>query len=43
MRAATVGLIILGMRHFKSALGEQATATFASIANETNILRPEST
>lgn len=33
VRAATVGLIILAMRSFKSPLGEQAAAAFASIAN----------
>ena len=41
VRAATVGLVILGMRSFKSALGEEAMATFASIASEMSISWPE--
>jgi hypothetical protein len=43
VRAGIVGLIIVGMRSFKSALGEQAAATFASIANEASTLWPKST
>ncbi len=43
VRAATVGLIILFMRGFKSALGEEGAAAFASIASEMSILWPEST
>ena len=42
VRAAAVGLIIRGIRGFKSALGEEAVAAFASIANEISILGPES-
>jgi len=42
VRAGTVGLIILGMRGFKSALGEEATAAFFSIASEMSISWPES-
>lgn len=42
VRAATVGLIILGMRSFKSALGEEGAAAFASIASEVSILWPGS-
>jgi hypothetical protein len=42
MRAATVGLLIFGMRGFKSALGEEGVAAFASIANEMSILWLES-
>jgi hypothetical protein len=42
MRAATVGLVIFGMRSFKSALGEDAAAAFASIASKISILWPES-
>ena len=41
VRAATAGLVILGMRSFKSALGEEAMAAFTSIANEMSILWPE--
>ena len=41
-RAATVGLLILGIRIFKSALGKDAVAAFASIASEMSILWPES-
>jgi hypothetical protein len=41
-RAAIVGLIILAIRSFKSALGEEAVAAFASMVSETNILWPES-
>ena len=41
VRAATVGLAILGIRLFKSALGEEAWRTFASIASGLNILFPE--
>jgi hypothetical protein len=43
VRAATVGLLILLMRSFKSALGEQAAAAFASIVSEASTLWPEST
>ena len=42
VRAGTVGLVILGMRSFKSALGEEAVAAFASIASEMSISWPES-
>ena len=42
VRAGTVGLIILGMRGFKSALGEEALAAFTSIANEMSSSWPES-
>ena len=42
VRAGTVGLIILGMRSFKSPLGEEAMAAFASIASEMSISWPES-
>jgi hypothetical protein len=42
VRAATVGLVILGMRSFKSAPGEEAAAAFASIASEMGISWPES-
>jgi hypothetical protein len=41
-RAATAGLVILGMRNLKSALGEEAIAALASIATETGISWPES-
>jgi hypothetical protein len=41
VRAAIVGLIILGTRGFKSSLGEEAMATFASIASEMGISWPE--
>jgi hypothetical protein len=43
VRAGTVGLIILGMRTFKSPLGEEAIAAFASIVSEMSISWPEST
>jgi hypothetical protein len=42
VRAGTVGLIILGMRAFKSPLSEAAMAAFASIASEMSISWPES-
>ena len=42
-RATTVGLIILVMRRFKSAFGEEAAAAFASIASKVSVLWPEST
>ena len=42
VRAATAGLVILGMRSFKSAFGDKAVAAFASIASELSILWPES-
>jgi hypothetical protein len=43
VRAVTVGLVIAGMRLFKAALGEKATAHFASIAAGMSIfLLPES-
>jgi len=42
VRAGTVGLIILGMRGFKSALGEEAMAAFTSIANEMSSSWPKS-
>lgn len=42
VRAAIVGLVILGMRGFKSVLGEKDTAAFASIMSEMSILWPES-
>jgi hypothetical protein len=42
VRAATVGLIICGIRGFKSALGEGAVTAFASIVSEMSILWPES-
>ena len=42
VRAGTVGLIILGMRTFKSPLSEAAMAAFASIASEMSISWPES-
>jgi hypothetical protein len=38
VRAATVGLVILGMRSVKSSFGEEAMATLASIASEMRIL-----
>jgi hypothetical protein len=41
VRAATVGLVILGMRLFKSALGEDPALTFASIAKGLKIFFPE--
>lgn len=34
VRAATAGLVILGMRSLKSALGEKATVALVSIASE---------
>jgi hypothetical protein len=40
VRAAIVGLIIFGIRSFKSALGEEAAATFASVASRMSILLP---
>jgi hypothetical protein len=42
VRAATVGLIILAARSFKSTFGKEAAAAFASIAREATILWPES-
>jgi hypothetical protein len=42
VRAGTAGLVILGMRRFKSALGEEAVAAIASIASEMSISWPES-
>jgi hypothetical protein len=42
VRAATVGLVILAMRGFKSALGAEAMAAFFSIASEMSISWPES-
>jgi hypothetical protein len=42
VRAATVGLVILGLRGFKSALGAEAIAAFTSFAKEIRILSPES-
>jgi hypothetical protein len=42
VRAGTVGLIILGMRTFKSPLGEEAMAAFFSIASEMSRSWPES-
>jgi hypothetical protein len=41
VRAATVGLIVLGMRKSKPALGEEAVALFASIAGVTSALQAE--
>jgi hypothetical protein len=41
VRAATAGLVVLGIRMFKSALGDEAAHTFASIANGLHILFPE--
>jgi hypothetical protein len=41
VRAATVGLIVLGMRSFKSPLGEAAMAGFASIATEMSSSWPQ--
>ena len=43
VRAGTVGLIVLGMRSFKSPLGEEAMAAFASIASDVSISWLEST
>jgi hypothetical protein len=43
VRAGTVGLIVLGMRSFKSPLGEEAMAGFASIASQMSISWLEST
>ena len=43
MRAGTVGLVILGMRSFKSPLGEEVVAGFASIATQMSISWLEST
>lgn len=37
VRAATVGLVIFGIRGFKSALGDEAVAAFASIASGMSI------
>ena len=42
VRAAIAGLVILGMRGFKSALGEEAMAAFSSIASEMSISWPDS-
>jgi hypothetical protein len=42
VRAGTVGLIVLGMRSFKSPLGEEAMAAFASILSVMSISWPES-
>ena len=42
VRAAIAGLVILGMRSFKSALGEKAAAAVASILSEMSISWPES-
>jgi hypothetical protein len=42
-RATTVGLIILVMRRFRSAFGEEAAATFAWMASKISVLWPEST
>ena len=42
VRAATAGLVILGMRSFKSALCAEAMAAFFSIASEMSISWPES-
>jgi hypothetical protein len=41
VRAATSGLVILGMRNLKSALGEKTTAALASAASEISSLWPE--
>jgi hypothetical protein len=41
VRAATVGLVILGMRRFKSAFGEEAMVAFAAIATEMSSSRPQ--
>jgi hypothetical protein len=41
VRAASVGLAILGIRLFKSVLGEDAALTFASIASGLSIFFPE--
>jgi hypothetical protein len=41
VRAATAGLVILGIRRFKSALGEEAVAAIASIASEMSISWPD--
>jgi len=38
VRAAIVGLVIFGMRGFKSALGDEAVSAFASIASRMSIL-----
>jgi hypothetical protein len=43
VRAGTVGLIVLGMRSFKSPLGEEAMAGLASIASQMSISWLEST
>jgi hypothetical protein len=40
IRAGIVGLVILAIRGFKSALGEKAVDAFASIASEMSILLP---
>jgi hypothetical protein len=42
VRAGTVGLIVLGMRSFKAALGEKTTAALVSIANEMSSSWPKS-
>jgi hypothetical protein len=41
VRAVTVGLIILGIRAYRSALGEEAADPFASIARGMSIFFPE--
>ncbi len=42
VRAAIAGLVILGMRSFKSALGEEAAAAIASMLSKMSISWPES-
>jgi hypothetical protein len=42
VRAATAGLVILGMRSLKSPLGEKTTAALVSIASEMSSSRPQS-
>jgi hypothetical protein len=41
-RAVTVGLIVFGIRAFKSARGAEGLAAFASIASEASIMWSES-
>jgi hypothetical protein len=41
VRAVTVGLVILGIRAYRSALGEEAADAFASIARGMSIFFPE--
>jgi hypothetical protein len=42
VRSATVGLVILGLRGFRSALGAEAIAAFTSFAKEIRVSSPES-